>query len=73
MVVELTSGGGIRVHFKFGEERLQINSKVGLSIEFANAQPHVVNFQRLNGGKTFRLQVRFYVVLVNIVVNECNC
>lgn len=57
MVVELNSGGGIRVHFKFDNKRLQVNTIMGPGIEFANAQRHIIKFQRLAGGKIMRLQV----------------
>ena len=56
--MELNSAGGIRVHFKFDDaNRLQINTILGPNIEFANAQPHIIKFQRIEG-KILRLQVR---------------
>ena len=60
MVVEMNSGGGIRVHFKFHNSRFGFDTTIGPNIEFANAQPHIIKFQRLADGKIIRLQVMFY-------------
>lgn len=60
MVVELNSEGGIRVHFKFAKNRLQVNTNIRKGIDFANGQPHVIQFRRLDGGKKIQLQVDDY-------------
>lgn len=56
-MVELNSGGGIRVHFKLDSKRLQVSTNIGKGIEFANAQRHIIRFHRSAGGKTMNLQV----------------
>jgi len=54
--VEVDAGGGIRVSFRFGSERLQVNTKIP-NVDFANGQPHVIYFNRFNGGKEMTLRV----------------
>lgn len=64
-MVEMNSGGGIRVHFRFGQERLQVNTKIPREIDLANGQPHIIRFRRENG--------RRMILQVSVVIAEVVC
>ncbi|XP_005094025.2 neurexin-4 [Aplysia californica] len=60
ITVEINNNGGVKVAMDIGFERVEVNTPMEKSIDYANSQVHVVRIERKHYGRYIKVQVDDY-------------